>query len=598
MELDVNSISNIKSNKFIDKTFIIKVIGTYCADINAEIVLDDDVYLDFSECEEFTCNSIYIKECSVKIENLKLIGSIKITDGVLAISGSHIHNPLPGTDYVVSISKSSGMESMECVFSQSSKYGIIVEDNSVLNFLKSHIYDIEYDAITVTYFSSFLMHSSIIEKAKMNGLMVYHSSKAVIGSSQISLIGKNSISIIDSKFLKIDSSVIKDSSFGISIKHCTDCFITDCTFSNLDHNCVLMINSIGLIKRSLFQHCNGNCLNIFSKSKIIISKSDFQDSSFSPISIIDNSIALVKKCGIKRSKMCGIIIRNESDCNIEDSTIENIQHFGVSTSDESKVNIRNTLFIECKYSCVGCYNHSYLSLDSCYQVGPGEYGNVVFTGGNIVSLQTTTIGMSKCVVFIHHAGSASIQSPLIGLEAIDTKDDIISSIKKIDLHKTCHNVEKDQLFQIKSLRPFTISSGYVIGFGIINVNINKDIELPCSGIHSTSPSCSICGTLIGLLYFSPCSHVLYCKDCWYQLEKKPESCELCLFPIFKAIPMIDCSIENGICPICCEMPYDTIILPCGHIICKTCANKCFIDSDDCPYCREPNSRGKIFVSYK
>ena len=101
------------------------------------------------------------------------------------------------------------------------------------------------------------------------------------------------------------------------------------------------------------------------------------------------------------------------------------------------------------------------------------------------------------------------------------------------------------------------------------------------------------------LHFSPCGHSLYCHSCWCKMatSERPEQCPICHLPVEKGVQRVNCSSDDNICGICYETPVNTIILPCGHTICKQCAYKWFEEATECPFCREQRAQTRALVSY-
>ncbi len=51
-------------------------------------------------------------------------------------------------------------------------------------------------------------------------------------------------------------------------------------------------------------------------------------------------------------------------------------------------------------------------------------------------------------------------------------------------------------------------------------------------------------------------------------------------------------VEAAQCPVCLHAPRDTFLMPCGHIICRSCSSRL----DRCPICRtDITGRNRAFV---
>jgi hypothetical protein len=119
------------------------------------------------------------------------------------------------------------------------------------------------------------------------------------------------------------------------------------------------------------------------------------------------------------------------------------------------------------------------------------------------------------------------------------------------------------------------------------------------GNAATPAKCKECGGDASKAMFKRCGHTVYCMQCWERLDVKADMCELCLLPTDGIVAPISCSHEGdeGTCSLCFAQQTDTVVLPCGHMTCWTCACTWFASSSECPFCRGKSIRRQRIVSY-
>jgi hypothetical protein len=206
--------------------------------------------------------------------------------------------------------------------------------------------------------------------------------------------------------------------------------------------------------------------------------------------------------------------------------------------------------------------------------------------------------MYDVCVWLHHGGSAKLVSTLMHPVACESLDEIVKQINSISLADYQSDVFDKRLFRIDTIRPLIASACFVVGRGVVDLAVNEDMEEPRPGVGAVPATCSACGGPARNCYFAFCGHSLYCKDCWDALPQKPAKCELCSMPIEAVANPIDCSHDdNRTCGICLTEPVDSIIVPCGHLICTQCGKSWFEQHIECPYCRESYAKVRQFVSY-
>lgn len=597
--LGIDKLKEVTTNPQIYKGKDILFSGHNPPQIEDEITITTDMNLSFDFQNEIVCKKIRIKGCTVEIQGLNLRGSICVEMGILNLSLSSIHNPPPDTDYLLSMTTLGGVHASKCFFTDTEKYGISVDQNSALVMENCQIKNTKLCGICVTGNSLISLSSCLISDNGYDSIFSDNQCQITLKSTKVSECNNHAITGYSMKNLTIENCVFKNCKQGCYyVVNCEQAFLSNNQFSDVGHTALYFENTRAVIKKSSFVNCNGNGINASAGSTVIVSSTSFKSTTFPPIAICQSSVALIKKCNLSESKMSGIIVRSGSCATIRNCNIEAIEQFGVSVSDSNSVTIQSSLFVGCKYACIGCYNHSIVAVEKSYLIGPGRFGINVFVGGIILSNDTTFVGFSDTAIYSHHGGSARINTPLFDKVEITKREDVSEIINKIDISKRGEPLDEEKIYNLDSNREFSISSGFVVGFGPLTVAKNVGVP-PAEVSHEiVCHKCLLCGKNKST-FFSPCGHNIFCKECFERSH--PEFCPLCLMPIETTTHPIDQTPDGeneGTCGICFTNKADCIIVPCGHTICIECAKTSFKNSSACPFCRESISKYIRMLAYE
>jgi hypothetical protein len=368
---------------------------------------------------------------------------------------------------------------------------------------------------------------------------------------------------------------------------------------NTLHSSILLEKTNALIKDTIITDCQGNGINTTRGTKAMISHCTIRRTDFPPLAFCDGSFAYAKKCSLSDSKMSGIVVRNGSKAAIKKCTIQNVKQTGIVVSDSEDVTITSSFVFNCEEAALGVYNHSNVHLGSSFLMGPSRVGIDVFTGGFVHALETTIAGMRETCIWLHHGGSGRFVSTLMHTLVPDSPDAIIDAIKSVRISEIQAEVPDEKLFRIDSNRSFVSSGSFAVGRGLVDLILNETSERAKPGTEAVGGTCRKCSNPANDCFFAPCGHAIYCAHCWNELEAKPSHCPLCAIVVNRVATPIDCSHgdDTGTCGICLSQQVDSIVVPCGHLICSDCGRAWFAEHADCPYCREVGAKCRRFVSY-
>ncbi|KAK8892128.1 hypothetical protein M9Y10_029351 [Tritrichomonas musculus] len=580
-------------------------------DLSAEeLKITSDLSITFPP-HEFACKRIFISNCKVVFRNLVMSGSIRVENGALQLFDSTIQNPDESIDYILSVQSNSTVEATGCTFSGTAHFGVSGDEHSNLSFDHCTFKKIALYGIALTCFSILKCSDSTFQDLEADAIFVADHCGASIIRCEFTGSQKRALTVKNADYLNFDHSIVKNCTLSaFYVSNCDQFLMNLCTITDCSHTAIYLEHVTGVVKKTIISNCNGNGVNASHSSKVLILKCNFSKTSFPSIAICESSFGSIQKCEMVDSEMSGLIVRSNSNACIEKTTIQNAKLFGISVSDSKEVIVKNSFILKCKQSAIAVYNNSRIKVESTNLVGPCTYGINCFTGGFVTALDTTILGMSESAIWLHHSGSGIFEKIILSPRPIADGSDIVQLINEFNLEPQNDNengeqsskqkIDQTKLIKNESKRLFLLKSSFVVGLGYYEAQANIDSEEAPSGVNYVKPKCILCGSDASNCIYTRCGHSVYCRECYDQLEKKPEVCDLCLMPVGGVVSLINCSYEgdDGVCSICFTNQVDTVVLPCGHTMCYECAIHWFQSSIECPFCREKNSRPQLFVSYE
>ena len=569
---------------------------------NSESVLriTSNVSLSFDQETDFSCKNIVISGCEVEIDGLAMSGSIQVLDGAtLKLKNCRVHSPAPDSDYIVEVTKQSHVSIFDSSFGDTTHFGVSVDEGSTLSLEKCSIKNCDLMGIGVTGCSFVSAVDCTFSDTKED--IIYVDGESSLGLSRCTLSRSEKLGINAGYgcSLKLDTCTFSSCAMGcVSASRSERVFMDGCSLFDTPHSAILLEYTTAMIKKTIVNKCNGNAINAGHGSKVVVSHCILKNTTYPPLALCDGTIGYIKKSTVSESEMCGIIIRNRSRAAINKCTVENVKQSGIVASDSQEISIAGTFVVNCQDSALMVYNHSEVHVRSSFLIGPCKVGVDIFTGGFVYSTDTTIAGMKDYCVSVHHGGTGRFVSALMHTAYYETRTEVTERIKNLSLSDQIE-VDETKLFHIDTKRPFSATDCFVVGQGLYSTNVNAEADDPLPGKFAIPATCKVCGNPAKDCFFAFCGHCLYCHKCWDELEEKPERCELCHMPIESTVSPISCSHEDDetTCGICLVDETNTIIVPCGHMICSECARSWFDEHCECPYCREGYCKDRRMVSY-
>jgi hypothetical protein len=292
--------------------------------------------------------------------------------------------------------------------------------------------------------------------------------------------------------------------------------------------------------------------------------------------------------------MCGIVVRTGSKATLEKTVVIGSLQFGVAVSDLSELVIQSSTLYRNQIASICCYNHANAHIESSFLIGPTVTGVDIFTGGRVDCLNSSIIGMSGKAIWSHLGGSGAFIGLSVSQKRVQVKPSDHQTIRHysgtLGSQPIC---PIEHLIKNESERSMSIEMNGVTH----EWNVMREPFQP--GENAAPPHCKVCGKISSDCIFAPCAHSIFCRTCWEQIAEKPTVCELCLIPIESVCHPINCAIdEAGLCSICYNYQCDSIMVPCGHLICHGCATQWLLSNIYCPFCRTPDPQVRWRVSYE
>jgi hypothetical protein len=228
--------------------------------------------------------------------------------------------------------------------------------------------------------------------------------------------------------------------------------------------------------------------------------------------------------------------------------------------------------------------------------GPTAIGVDVFTAGHVEMSNCSIRGMSDVVIWAHLAGSGVFYE--MDLCPDPSKRPLKPVIFRPGLRpQVVKGLPQEKIVRCETSRPVVVETKRIIR----RIELNRNGGKAVPGVHATPSRCKICHVEVRDFMFMPCRHMLYCKQCWQTLDPKPTQCELCFDSILRTVSLWALTREGETdfqCEICCSAPIDSVVSPCGHTLCASCASAWFAKNKGCPFCRADHASAHLFVSYQ
>ncbi|OHS97895.1 hypothetical protein TRFO_35804 [Tritrichomonas foetus] len=514
---------------------------------DTELTITTPIDLVFNFDDSFSCKNIHIKDCSVKIANLNMFGSIHVENGALTLTNSRIHDPQPNQDYIISCTRVSQVFADNCIFENTDHFGVCADDGSLIKINGCIIKNVKLFGTAFTAYSTFYATNSTFTEIGLDEIFLENQSSATCRNCLFEKSKKRAFSASNKSSVTVDNCFIKNCQLGaLYAGNCEKVLVFGTKISDCDYSAIYLEHTTAAIKHTTITNCNGNGVNAAHYSKILIHQCNITKTTYPPIAVCENSFSLIQKCNIHDSGMSGIIVRSRSQATIENCSIVRSNIYGICVSDSKGVSLKNTLIVNSKEAALCVYNHSHAIVKNSHLIGPTKIGFNVFCGGCVSSLNTSIFGITEHCCWIHHSGSGSFINTIVDLNELQQHDDVLAAIQEIESNEGfgLQDIPTEKLVKIDSKRPVVFQRSFGDSKKALIITKNPDENLPKYGIEATAPTCKICGKDSTDCHFSICAHSVYCKKCWNSLANKPELCELCLMPIESVITPIDCSPEE------------------------------------------------------
>lgn len=495
--------------------------------------------------------------------------------------------------------------------------------------------------------SSITVERCIIRNCKQGAIYACHCDKVLVLHTTISDLDYSAI-YLDNTTAAIKRTVIERcNGNGINVAHNSKTLICQCSFRNSTYPAIAVCEkSFSLVQRCEITDSLMSGLIVRTRSQATIENCLITGSKTFGVCVSDSKGVILRNTLLCRSEEAGICVYNHSHVIVKDSHIIGPTKYGFDVFCGGVVSAVNTTIVGTTESC--CWIHhagsgSFLKTtvdlralkqhddvlasikeienqeesekkttekeknDSSLNDGslPSQIKSLL-TNNQVCRSESINLDLDIPNVMTNNNVLTTTTPENLSLQ---TENELQKKLKSVS-NSTENNLKQsfDKLIKIETSRPVVFQRELGKKVPLI-ITRNSDAELPKYGRHATHPKCKKCGKDASDCFFCVCAHCVYCMDCWNTLgDVKPKTCELCQMTIESVVKPIDCSASDfeqnnsddikKTCAICYEYEVDSIVVPCGHMICHKCADKWFESSCECPFCRENGSRARRFVSYE
>ncbi|KAH0786257.1 right-handed parallel beta-helix repeat-containing protein [Histomonas meleagridis] len=590
---------------------------------SSDLVLNisTNMHLIFNPELQYKCKMILIHNVSdFQITGLNLIGCIYIQNSAITLRNVQIKDSPEA--YLLDVSENSNCQIIQSTFGPSKLFGIGIHGTpnefytraSKCRIQSCKIFGCKESLLSCSMFADVDVEDTTFTEGKSELICLIDFSiislkKCIIEKSDycglFGFLSKIHISECIFRFHKIGCISLRDS-FGNRIEN------TEMSDSDTS---ILLDNSSLSIYKSHITRSKGNGINAQIKSKVEVEDCIFENADWPLCAICDQSKGFVKNSIFKGSGMSGFIVRTDSSLEITGSTIKNCRISAVRISDSRSVTFDNCILSNSEFSLIDICDGGFGVFKNCVLLGQSNNAINVYTGGSISCSNLAMIGPFKHVGWFHHGGAGQLKDIIMSNvdKRIKKKDinDFVQHIKQnqsndtkvpiIDTFDFAENKGKvtNNLFVVDTKWNVIVQNTFIDNFGKYELNANvNNMRDPNKKYPLIPGKCFKCGKVTQGLHFFTCGHSIYCKECLDSFGETPKTCDLCDLPVESVVKRFDFSETDNLCCCCYTNEVDSVILPCGHTICKECSSKWFLENNVCPFCRETSVQIRCFVTYE
>ncbi|OHS98665.1 hypothetical protein TRFO_34885 [Tritrichomonas foetus] len=586
------------------------------------IEIKKPMILNFSCGENYGTHSFYVKNIQrFEINNLTCNGNIYLLNSTCTIRNSNIKNPADNIDYILFAGDESKCIAEDCKFSNTKIYGIGADNFSECQLTNCEVVKCSLYSITITGYSSCNCNNVLIDGGTQELITVENNSLLLM--KECTLLNATTCAI----FLFMSSIVAQDCIFklngkgALSIRESIRNMLINCQIIDSNDTAVLLENGDITIEGTTITGCNGNGINAQLASRAVVYNCTFSNTKWPLAAFCDKSTGIIRDTLFEISEMSGLIVRGESNVNVQGCTIRKCAEAGIRISDTRSAKFSNCIIADCQYSGIEVTDNSTCQIQKCIFAGGFEIAINVYSTGFASVSDSAVFGPFKSVVWTHYGGNGNFSNMLIDnlsiplqpdsiqafaghaniLRQLDTSNPIIETFTyslNQNENKKCE-VNDERFFRLDTKWFVSVTNCFIVGVGHYELIANPGNHRNDENSKQRIPAkCLKCGNPAIEFHFSPCGHCLYCHECFESLETKPTHCPICHLPIEKGVQSVNCGGDDDTCAICYDAKVDTIILPCGHTICRECSNTWFKEATECPFCRESRVQPRALVSYE
>lgn len=507
------------------------------------------IQIIFEENTKVVCNCLQIIGCTITFTNMNYDGYIKAFQSIIEFNNCKFTNEITKVEYIIDADLQSLLTCSKCTFENISKYTLLTQNLSSINCVDTVFKNCKLSVIHNNFKAEFVRCNFL--NTQESFIFNHESSLCVIDDCIFDT--STLASILNIGTMTVQKTTFRNSNdTQISCFNDSELFVRDCIYESSKQTSLFINDSNLEVHNCQFRNIDGNCINIIHCDGTI-SDCTFENSTYPHISMAIVSNMEISNCSFVNSPSSCVMCRGGSTLVIKNCSFNGTERFGLATCDGKIEECTNCIFKRCKHACVASFDNGMFNISDSKIIGPTEVGIEVFCGGNLIG---SNLDIGKAEI-------ASIRTRFGG-----------------SINLTDSSLEKDSKVILQG-RNFMIN----------NVKNTDDIRIE-NLEKDPVPRCFKCGKDCSQNLFDSCGHACFCREC---CPPKGE-CPLCHLDYETAIIPHPMSTDK-LCGICMEEEADSILIPCGHLICKKCFLEWYKQDSGCPYCRHKFVNCRSLVPY-
>ena len=432
------------------------------------------------------------------------------------------------------------------------------------------------------------------------------------GNETLLVVGESTVSVSNSKLAKTDAN-------GVFCNRNSDLKLVNCEILETGFPAVYVMDGKVVVCGCKFRGIAQNAISVNQCKKFLIEKNDLATVDGSAIAILDESQGLIRENTVHSVGGNGIFVSAASQVEVIGNKVTSNTYPGIAILAGSTAYLEDNNIDGVVYSAICARAAKSVRMVKCRVSNSKDCGisvsdtkDCVIEDCDIVTCETAGVeSYNSSVVTVKNCRIKDINQ--VGFLAyaygrIEASDNYLEDAKRGLCALKCRGSAVVSGTRVKNVEE-QVDASTLGDFLFYNngsfKNVTNSPELIPEGmtqftvlpafVDKDKDLCLKCHSAPRECFLVDCGHRVYCQKCADEAAKNSENCPLCRFPVSKGLVGYKCT-EDGQCLICSEKKAECIILPCGHIgYCRECLQEWYKQHRMCPTCRCEQSHWKDII---